>query len=886
MAAAPCTVTKRDDDSKRQSALGKQYGEESVGVASGASGNREVPSMPPSGRYSCIVFKAGHWSNERVVLDLWRCKSFVYEMPDDPSGLWNSAFYAHAQYDTPPHGRDAGLPKSLIPAYRSRCWAHAPVLASRMWRRKKHLSALLAFLDPDLSIAVTEHRRLHEVQVFGAPGGHMGREGEAAGPARELSVVDTALGSMEAMSGDFLRRCAKVSLDKLAEKDEAVCHGWQPKVINAEPRIATNSLRALGTGFSDEGHTPLDTDELVAQVMDVTKLYAVFIVAPVRPRGVLEVSTEFVQWMFGGGGGGSGHGTAASTALAVSDDPADGEATVWCTSMLRSRPYSMLAHIVPKEASSTFATVAALTNIVSWMKPSSHRIPPSMLLPTAPPYSLFWPGEEADEAELSRALVAITIDMGEDRTEALKNAECMVYGWRPRQRTMAVFRLAGLDAGLARLSTAEAFVILFCRCLHKRWPSMGSDFDIPGTSWTGRMGGPTGPSGAIAFDCFLQEPAAFWQCVEAARLEPHGIPGASADAAAEACSSTGGAAAVKTAQAPAPAHPGASGRLSMDDMRDKGAAAAVAGHDWGRSTALDLSRKQLDPEVASAVASYLPGSTLTSLQLRCNCLGTEGAVLLGSRTLAASQLTCLDLSSNSIGNRGAAALAEGMVSSQLAALTLWNNSISREGIVALARGLAGSRVTSLDLTWNPLGSEGAVELADALASCHIAVLRLAHAGVGSDGAKALGACLPSSHVTELGLGHNPLGKVGCLALVHDPASIARLQKLDLTSNGVGAKAAVVLASAVASSRLRWLCLGQNGIGDKGAVALAGCLPGSQLTKLELWGNDISSMGIQSLMACLPSSRLTDLVLRRNGVLASTSIAVDKILEQNREKLAK
>ncbi|WP_341813580.1 hypothetical protein [Wolbachia endosymbiont (group B) of Germaria angustata] len=119
---------------------------------------------------------------------------------------------------------------------------------------------------------------------------------------------------------------------------------------------------------------------------------------------------------------------------------------------------------------------------------------------------------------------------------------------------------------------------------------------------------------------------------------------------------------------------------------------------------LILRYSSIDCEVVKELAKL---SHLTSLDLSCCCIGTEGAKILASGNLI--NLTSLDLGGNEIGDEGVEALASGNLTS-LTELKLYDNKIGDRGAKALAsRNL--TNLTLLSLGWNEISDKGAEVLA-------------------------------------------------------------------------------------------------------------------------------------------------------------------------------
>ncbi len=121
-------------------------------------------------------------------------------------------------------------------------------------------------------------------------------------------------------------------------------------------------------------------------------------------------------------------------------------------------------------------------------------------------------------------------------------------------------------------------------------------------------------------------------------------------------------------------------------------------------TKLILRCSSINYEVIKELAKL---SHLTSLDLSCCCIDTEGAKVLASGNL--TNLTSLDLGGNEIDDEGAEVLASGNLTS-LTELKLYDNKIGDRGAKALASGNL-KKLTLLSLGWNEISDKGAKALA-------------------------------------------------------------------------------------------------------------------------------------------------------------------------------
>jgi internalin A len=257
----------------------------------------------------------------------------------------------------------------------------------------------------------------------------------------------------------------------------------------------------------------------------------------------------------------------------------------------------------------------------------------------------------------------------------------------------------------------------------------------------------------------------------------------------------------------------------------------------------------------AGVRSVATLSDLTSLDLRANQLGDEGARELG----ALAGLTYLDLGGNQLSDEGARALS-GL--RQLTCLALSTNRIGDNGAAALS---ALTALTALDLSSNNIGPEGARSIAalTALTRLDLGANQVRDAGalargtplfamqqsnqIGDDGACALGALVA---LTSLDLSANQIGDEGASAL----ARLPHLTALDLSTNWITDDGAGALTGLTS---LTSLDLSDNQIGNEGACALAKI---ATLTSLDLSDNEIGAEGARALTGL---TGLTSLSLRDN-----------------------
>ncbi|KAL0242943.1 hypothetical protein GEMRC1_005506 [Eukaryota sp. GEM-RC1] len=246
----------------------------------------------------------------------------------------------------------------------------------------------------------------------------------------------------------------------------------------------------------------------------------------------------------------------------------------------------------------------------------------------------------------------------------------------------------------------------------------------------------------------------------------------------------------------------------------------------GKVTSVDLRNNSIGVEGARLLAEALQfNDSVTSLQLRSNSVGAEGAIALAEVLAVNASLTSFGLRSNSVGAVGARALAEALtVNASLTSIDLWNNSIGNAGARALAEALTvNASLTSIDLWNNSIGNAGARALAEALAvNDSLKSVNMSYNSIGDEGVKALAEALKvNTSITIFDLSCNSIGNQGAGALADALKVNSSITTLDLRQNSIGNAGAIALSEALKVNGLvTSIDLAKNSIGVKGARALA------------------------------------------------------------------
>ena len=328
-----------------------------------------------------------------------------------------------------------------------------------------------------------------------------------------------------------------------------------------------------------------------------------------------------------------------------------------------------------------------------------------------------------------------------------------------------------------------------------------------------------------------------------------------------------------------------------------------------------------DKTFMKVMSSFLIQPHITSLQsldVSNNYIGSEGAVTLAAAVHQSHCLKELDISYNRcIGDDGAKALAEALlVNVNLICLCVMANGIGVDGMLALAKAMfTNTSLKQLDVSYNvgdessrqkcfseistqksvifigmkPDGTETATQTETVTQDLHIEKceqeLNFSGSYICDNGAKTLARALcTNERLTALYLQMNGIGPDGAKALADALHTNPCLQALDLEYNQISDEGTKALARTFCTNKsLTTLDLRTNDIGPDGAKALAEALhTNTCLQELELSGNYIGDEGAKALARALCTNEcLTTFGLRINYIGPEGAKALAEAMNTNR-----
>ncbi|KAL0239467.1 hypothetical protein GEMRC1_009575 [Eukaryota sp. GEM-RC1] len=277
-------------------------------------------------------------------------------------------------------------------------------------------------------------------------------------------------------------------------------------------------------------------------------------------------------------------------------------------------------------------------------------------------------------------------------------------------------------------------------------------------------------------------------------------------------------------------------------------------------TSVDLRNNSIGAEGARALADALKvNTTVTSLDLRNNSIRAEGARALADVLKVNTVVTSINMRSNLIRDEGARALADALkVNPKYLIIQLQANSIGDVGARALAD------------TYNSIGNDGAKALADVLkVTVTLTGVNLCYNSIGDEGVRALADALKvNTTVTSVNLSANYLEPEGARALADALKVNTTITSINLSSNRIKAEGARALADAlIVNTTITSVNMGDNIIGVKGARALAEALTvNTTVTTVNLSANYLESEGARALAEALKvNTTITSIDLSKNSI---------------------
>ena len=318
----------------------------------------------------------------------------------------------------------------------------------------------------------------------------------------------------------------------------------------------------------------------------------------------------------------------------------------------------------------------------------------------------------------------------------------------------------------------------------------------------------------------------------------------------------------------------------------------------------DLSCQDLQPADAILIASDLKFMVvLTSVDLRANSIGDDGAEAIAEALKVNAVLTFLRLDDNKIGDDGAKAIAEALkVNAVLTFLRLDDNKIGDDGAKAIAEALKVNAVlTFLRLDDNKIGDDGAKAIAEALKvnavlkNCNLLKNRLdvesatMLAKIGRERGIMLSGMKRDQR--EVSFFKEGLQPADAILIGSDLQSMAVLKNCNLLKNNLGIQPAMMLAKIGAEKGIMLSGMKRDqtevsffneGFQPADAILIASDLKFmAVLTTLNLWSNSIGDEGAMAIAEALKvNAVVTTLALGNNNIGNDGAKAIAEALKVN------
>lgn len=243
---------------------------------------------------------------------------------------------------------------------------------------------------------------------------------------------------------------------------------------------------------------------------------------------------------------------------------------------------------------------------------------------------------------------------------------------------------------------------------------------------------------------------------------------------------------------------------------------------------LNAKDRGIGPRFAEAIAASLEsGYLIRHINLADNRIGLEGCRLLAN-ALGRGNLVSLDLSGNHLGPQSSKPLIHVLKSNPcLNWLNVGGNELGNACVREIVQAATNTALplVHLNLSKNNVSSVGAVAIGKLLPKMRLKLLDLSWNGINGRGAQtlisAITKAIQSNVLEEVHLGWNAVGSCSAIeGLARSLEKNKSMQTLDLKSNNIHEKTAVIFAESLFSNKtLSKLILDDNPLGRLGICAL-------------------------------------------------------------------
>lgn len=269
-------------------------------------------------------------------------------------------------------------------------------------------------------------------------------------------------------------------------------------------------------------------------------------------------------------------------------------------------------------------------------------------------------------------------------------------------------------------------------------------------------------------------------------------------------------------------------------------------------THLELDRTEMNEERMLELATALPRSNITFLNVGNNRLNTLGAKYLAD-ILAISKIEHLKIYSNNIGISGIKHLSRALALRCLKSLNIFGNNLSDEGIKHLAETLRNlgenNQLSNLSIGSNNISSTGALDISKSYSETNL-MLRIDFSCNDLRNNMYFLDYLPSSltllNVKKIGINNNKIR-----FLVSAIKKFKNLLVLDIEGNSIGDGGISALIQSLPTT-ITNLSLNGTGINQNGMLALNSLMLKSNLSALKLANNDLDNNALLILTQNTPA----------------------------------
>jgi len=261
------------------------------------------------------------------------------------------------------------------------------------------------------------------------------------------------------------------------------------------------------------------------------------------------------------------------------------------------------------------------------------------------------------------------------------------------------------------------------------------------------------------------------------------------------------------------------------------------------NTLRDLYIVEESETIAKAIADNLLHTSLESLELPRNKIGTDRATAIANAIANSKTLKKLNIASNNIGTTGAIAIANSLKHNHtVKVLDISYNDIGEDGFITISEAITNNHSSNLVYP----GMEISSSANNVMHNTSLEILNMSGNSISDSGAAAIGRAIAYNNtLKQLIIRGTKLTGEGATAIASSFAHNTSLEILDMCYNSIGEDGTIAIGVAVTTNNaLKYLNIGSNNVTP---TIIANMLShNTSLEVLDISGNDIGDDGVTAI----------------------------------------